>query len=526
MSVPRLRCGTDTAFCLAVFVLSLACAGPALAVDRSIGADVPRPAVTGAPWTDAEVAALGASVDAALAGAKTLRGAHAGILAVDARDGRVLYERNADDLFQPASTFKLLVGSAALDKLGPDFRFRTDVLANGTVAGGVLDGELVLRGGGDPFLNAADLEAAAAAVASAGITRVARGVSVDDSHFETPGYLPGWSWDDFAYYYAPVVSALAFEENVVHLTIAPGARAGERARVTASPAGAVSAPPEGCPPTVGVHVVPLALTGAPDAKNTLDLVRERSGCIRVTGTIPAGAKPDALDAAVVSPAAYVHDAFRAALARHGVTVDELTAIAAPWPAEHRTVLAPGEAAKVVWSHDSQPLRDTLADMWLPSDNLVAEMLLRELGAAQGGAPGTTANGVAFETSWLRSLGIDPDRLSIDDGSGLSAYDRIAPRDLVTILRHDWDGPYRALVLDGLPIAGVSGTLKKSFTGTAAEKRVFAKTGTVSHVSTLAGYAANAKHGAVIFAFQVDDWNGTAADLRDVRGRVLAQLVER
>ena len=103
----------------------LACALPALAVDRSLGADVPKPAVTGAPWTEAEIGSLGANVDIALASGKALRGAHVGIYAIDARDGRVLYERNQDDAFQPASTFKLLVGSAALDKLGPDFRFRT-----------------------------------------------------------------------------------------------------------------------------------------------------------------------------------------------------------------------------------------------------------------------------------------------------------------------------------------------------------------------------------------------------------------
>jgi D-alanyl-D-alanine carboxypeptidase/D-alanyl-D-alanine-endopeptidase (penicillin-binding protein 4) len=354
----------------------------------------------------------------------------------------------------------------------------------------VLDGELVLRGGGDPFLNAADLEAAAAAVAQAGITRVARGVAIDDSRFERPGYLPGWTWDDFAYAYAPVVSALSFEENAVHLTIAPGASAGDRALVTAAPLGAVFVPLEGCPPTVAVHVIPLATTGAANAPNTIDLEREPSGCIRVTGTIPLGAKPDTAEAAVVSPAVYAHDAFRAALARHGVALTELSPIAAPWPHDFRTVLAPGANAAVLWAHDSEPLRDLLADMWIPSDNLVAELLLRELGFAHSGAPGTTGNGIALEKTWLRGIGADPSRIDLSDGSGLSVYDRITPRDLVTVLRHDWDGPHRALVLDALPIAGVSGTLAKSFAGTAAERRVFAKTGSLSHVSALAGYAAN------------------------------------
>ena len=500
-----------------------ACAAPALAVDRSLGADVPKPAVTGAPWAEAEISSLAANVDIALASGKALRGAHVGVFAIDARDGRVLYERNQDDAFQPASTFKLLVGSAALDKLGPDFRFRTDVVANGDVTNGVLQGELVLRGGGDPFLNAKDLDAAAAAVAAAAIARATGGVRIDDAHFEAPGYLPGWNWDDFAYYYAPVVSALAFEENVVHLTITPGTNPGDAATVTAAPAGVVGRPVEGCQPTVAVHVVPLATTGPAGAKDTIDVERERSGCIRVTGTIPAGAKPDLVDAAVVSPAAYAYDAFAAALRAHGVATTGLTQIAGPWPDEHRALLPANANAKTVWSHDSEPLRDTLADLWLPSDNLVAELLLRQLGFAVNGAPGTTEHGAAFEQNWLAALGVDTSAVAIVDGSGLSTYDRITPRDLVTILKHDWDGVNRDVVLDALPIAGVRGTLKSAYAGTPAEKKIFAKTGSISHVSTLAGYAANAKHGAVIFAFQVDDWVGETAALRELRGRVLTRF---
>jgi D-alanyl-D-alanine carboxypeptidase/D-alanyl-D-alanine-endopeptidase (penicillin-binding protein 4) len=507
---------------------SLACSVPALAVDRSLGADVPKPAVTGTPWTDAEIAALDAGVDLALAGAKTLRGAHVGIYVIDARDGRVLYERNGDDAFAPASTFKLLVGSAALERLGPQFRFRTDVVADGPVENGVLQGSLVLRGGGDPFLSAADLEAAAEAVAKAGITG-SKDVVIDDAHFETPGYLPGWSWDDFPYYYAPVVSALSLERNVVHLTIAPGAAAGAPARVTAAPIGHVGFPVEGCEiATVAVRIVPAVTTAPASGKNTVDLVRRRSGCITVTGTVPLGATPDDVDAAVPSPAAYAHDVFADALERRGVHLLRAIGGHAEWPRleEHRLAWSRLPNAKVVWAHDSEPLGDVLADMWLASDNLAAELLLRELGFAQDGAPGTTEHGVAVEKTWLKQLGVDTDALALEDGSGLSVYDRITPRDLVVILKHDWDGPNRDLILDDLPIAGVRGTLKSSFTGTPAEKHVFAKTGTLSHVSALAGYVANAKHGAVIFAFQVDDWVGASADLRELRGRVLSQFVER
>ncbi|MBV8644739.1 MAG: D-alanyl-D-alanine carboxypeptidase/D-alanyl-D-alanine-endopeptidase [Candidatus Eremiobacteraeota bacterium] len=523
MNAPR------TLFCAAlVAAAAVVCATPARAVDRSLGADVPKPVVTGTPWTDAEITSLSANLDLDLAGAKTLRGAHVGIYMIDARDGRVLYERNADDAFQPASTFKLVTGNAALDTLGPAFRFHTEVVANGPVANGGLQGDLILRGGGDPFLNMHDLDAAADAVAKAGITRVDRDVAIDDAHFEPPSYQPGWNWDDFPYYYAPLISGLTFEENVVSLAISPGATVGAPVQVTATPVGTVGVPLASCSPDVGVRVVVDATTGAADAKDTIDIDRLPSGCIRVTGTIPLGAKVDHVDAAVPSPAAYAYAAFVAALQAHGVQVQSVPAMTGPWPSayEHRFAGAASPAAKSVWSHDSEPLSDTLADLWLPSDNLVAELLLRQLGYADGGAPGTAAHGIAHEITWLKSLGIDTDAgLSVDDGSGLSVYDRITPRDEVTILKHEWDGPNRDLVLDDLPIAGVRGSLRRAFVGSAAEKHVFAKTGSVSHVSTLAGYLANAKHGAVIFAFQVDDWVGAASDLNDLRARFLSAVVE-
>jgi D-alanyl-D-alanine carboxypeptidase/D-alanyl-D-alanine-endopeptidase (penicillin-binding protein 4) len=505
---------------------ALACAAPALAVDRSLGAQVPKPSASGAPWTDDEVAALSANVDVALAGAATLHGAHVGLYAIDARDGRVLYERNQDQAFQPASTLKLLGGSAALDHLGPDYRFRTTLVANGSVEGGVLRGALILRAGGDPLLHATDLDDAASAVAHTGIRSVPS-IAIDDGRDEPPGYLPGWTWDDFSYYYAPVVGALAFEENVVHLTVTPGDEPGAPPAVAIAPVGDLIPAVPGCAPTVGVHVVVDAITGDAGVPDTLDVARAPSGCIHVVGRIPLGAAPDHVDAAVPSPDAYAEAALAAALVRHGVQVAP-TEVALPWPdgAEYRIVPPQAPNATVVWTHDSEPLRDVLADMWFPSDNLVAEMLLRELAVAVDGIPGTTANGVTYEKTWLDGIGVDASAIALVDGSGLSVYDRITPADQVAILQHDWNGPQRDVVLDDLPIAAVRGTLKDDFErDSPTAGHLFAKSGSLSHVRTMAGYAVSAKHGCVIFAFDVDDWVGDPAAFADVRARVLANFVE-
>ncbi len=510
---PRLRLAL---LALAAFV---AAAAPALAVDRSIGADVPKPSASGTPWSDAEIATLDANLDVALAGATVLRGAHVGIYAIDAHDGRVLYERDQDSAFEPASTLKLLVGSAALDKLGPDFRFTTEAVAGGPVADGLLEGRLIVRAGGDPFLRDADFDALALTLAAKGVHAIRDGVAFDVDRFEPDGYPPGWSIDDLPYDYAPPVSALAFEENVVHLTIAPAAAVGAPASVSSSPAGFVRRAADGCAPQIAPEFVSLALTGAAGDKDDLDLRRSLLGCTEVVGTIPLGAKPDMLDAAVTFPSVSAAPALRAALQRHGIVVHAAPAGASPLDLASAALDAP-----VLWTHQSEPLRDVVADMWQPSDNLVAEMLLRELGAAAANGQGTRLNGIAFERTWLTALGVDAAPLALEDGSGLSVYDRCTPTALVAILKHDWDGPQHDVVLDALPIAGVRGTLRGSFAGTPAERRVFAKTGTLARASTLAGYVATAQHGTVIFAFLVGDFDGDASALRDLRARLLTRLI--
>jgi D-alanyl-D-alanine carboxypeptidase/D-alanyl-D-alanine-endopeptidase (penicillin-binding protein 4) len=254
-----------------------------------------------------------------------------------------------------------------------------------------------------------------------------------------------------------------------------------------------------------------ARTGAPGSESTLDVSRPSLGCTRLTGSIPLGAPPESIDAAVVSPVAYAR-----------AYLDDATRRAGLGPAGGGP--APGSSA-VFWTHASAPLSAWLGPrFWIPSDNLVAELLLKELGFAAGGKPGTTAKGVAFETSWLAGIGVDPSTVTLADGSGLSQYDRITPRDLVAILTHDWAGPNRGLILDSVPVGGARGSIE-GIAGTAAAGRVFAKTGSMSHVRGLAGYLAPLHHGAVAFAFSVDDWNGAYPALAALRAAVLARIVD-
>lgn len=481
---------------------------PAPAADMTAARAVPKPAAGGVPWSAADVAKLRADL-AKLLAAPTLRGAHVGLLATDTTRGTTLVATNADDDFQPASNFKLLVGSAALDRLGPTYSFATQALSSGTVAGGTLDGDLYLRGGGDAHLNAKDLDDAAAAIAKAGIVRVSGRLVGDASRYDGERYPPGWDWDDLPFYYAPPVSALSFDENVLHAFMSPGAAAGDPVILRFAP------------PTNALTVENRLVTGPAGSKDTSDIARpwDEPRTLVLSGSYPLGAKESGdIQAAVPDPAAYAVDVFAAALAAHGVTVAGGTAVAGAAPAN----------ATVLWSHNSEPMPEYLADFWWPSDNLVAELFLKELGATAGGLPGTTGKGAAAERAWLTSIGVDAGTVAISDGSGLSNYDRVTPRALVGILQHDWNGPNRNTVLEALPIAGVSGTLRSAYKGTAAEKNVFAKTGSISHVRTVSGFIRTKRHGAVTFSFLVNDWTDESAKastaLAILRGAVLSRFV--
>jgi len=471
---------------------------------RAQSATVVTPEVGGAPWSATDLAGLRRDLDGMLARAPAVRGAHVGVVAVETGNGTVLYDRDGGDAFQPASTLKLVVGSAALERLGVDYRFRTTAYRAGDA--------LVLRGGGDPFLTARDLAAMAAAVAQAGTSSLPGGVVVDAGRYDRVPHAPGWTWDDFVYDYAAPISALTLEENVLHLTVTPGAAAGAAATVGSAPLADAVGPV--CTLGGAGSVVARATTLASGSEDTLDLTRGL-GCVEVVGGIPLGAPAEQLDAAVSDPEAYARRVAVQVLAAQGV---EASATPAPSGAFTNAAAAP------LWAHDSPPLAQILPKFWIPSDNLVGELLLKELGYVTGGAPGTWAKGVAFETAWLRSIGVDPGTTTLADGSGLSQYDRITPRELVAILQHDWNGPNRQLVLDSLPVGGARGTIE-GIAGTDAAGRVFAKTGSMSHVRGLAGYASTKRHGAVTFAFNVDDWSGDYPSLAALRAAVLSRIVD-
>jgi serine-type D-Ala-D-Ala carboxypeptidase/endopeptidase (penicillin-binding protein 4) len=468
---------------------------------------MPAPFAGGSPWSGAQIAALGTRLDRALH-APELKGAHVGLVALDTQRGGELYAHDPGGEFAPASTFKLLIGSAALRYLGTSFTFVTTVSADAAVAGGTLPGNLYLHGGGDAHLTAGELRSAAAALSQAGLRHVDGALVTDASHDDAQRYAPGWSWDDLPYGYAAVVSALELEEGTVHVYVTGGTAATAAVKLRIEP------------PNDAFVVENQATTGRAGSDDTTGIVRPWDSplTIRIVGSYPAGApESDDLAPSVPDPERYAGDVFLSALRDAGISV----------AGNVRSGVTPATRS-VLWRHESVALPQLLSDFWLPSDNLMGELFLKELGISRAGEPGTYANGIARERDYLRSLGIDPATVSIADGSGLSVYDRITPRDLATILQSDWNGPTREAVLAALPEAGVRGTLKSAFAGSALEGKVYAKTGSMRHTRALCGFIATTAHGPVSFSLLVNGWlgdeDGGAAGLARAESDILSAFL--
>ncbi|QFZ20213.1 D-alanyl-D-alanine carboxypeptidase/D-alanyl-D-alanine endopeptidase [Saccharothrix syringae] len=433
-----------------------------------------------------------------LLGEPRLTSAAVGLVVRDADTGDLLYDRSGRTRFQPASTAKLLTAAAALEGLGPDHRWDTDLAATGPVRGSVLLGDLYLRGTGDPTALAGDYDALAARLAASGV-RVVRGALVaDDTWFDQVPLGTGWAWDDETYSYNAQTSALTFapdtdyEPGSVVVRVSPGAEGGP-ARVRVEP-------------PVEVEVRNTAVTAAGGGVR----VQRAHGTnvVHVDGSIAPGAGDHVARVAVDGPTALVAGLFRRSLEAHGVVVTGGT--------EFRATPA---SARVLARHRSMPLRELLVPFLKLSNNLHAEALVKTLGRRWHGE-GSWSAGLRAVASLLSGLGVDVTASRLVDGSGLSRMDAVSPEVLVALLGAARAEPWFADWYGALPVAGrpdrlEGGTLRNRMAGTAAAGNVRAKTGTLTGVSALAGYVTTADGRRLVFSLVSNNYVSAAPkDLED------------
>jgi D-alanyl-D-alanine carboxypeptidase/D-alanyl-D-alanine-endopeptidase (penicillin-binding protein 4) len=376
----------------------------------------------------------------------------------------------------PASNMKILTLAAAAETLGWDYRFRTTLESTAPVQDGALAGDLVVVGGGDPTINArgnrsaAVLDDWASKLEALGITRIDGNVIGDGSRFEATGLGQGWSWDDLQYGYAAPVSALQFNENTASLTVAPGAAAGDQAKLELAA-------------DTGLGLVHQVVTGEPGSATTIAVQRSPNDhWLEVSGSIAVDAKPIVRDVAIASPARYFARAVLEGLAARGIPVRGL-----PLDRPNQAVIASAPRRVLVESF-SPPLAEIAATMMKVSQNLYAETLLKQTGAMKSGGTATAEAGRAAAREVLANWNIPEATYVQVDGSGLSRYDYVTADVMVTILEHMYKDPrHRRAFTSALAIAGTDGTVASRLKNTRAEGNAIAKTGSIANVRALSGY---------------------------------------
>jgi D-alanyl-D-alanine carboxypeptidase/D-alanyl-D-alanine-endopeptidase (penicillin-binding protein 4) len=448
------------------------------------------------------------------------------VLVTDAATGEVLYARNPDGYFMPASNAKLFTTALALATLGPDYRVRTTLASSGALdVNGVLNGDLVLIGRGDanlsnrkfPYEKKEEREGPPEkilaefidAVASRGVKEITGDVIADDSMFQHEQFPSGWLVDDILWSYGAAVSAIAVNDNTFTLDLRPGAHEGDSARYDLGFAAEF------------YTIENSVLTGSRGSEEKLAVARDPgSRLFHVSGTMPLDASPRRLTFAIEEPAEYAASLLARLLDARGVKIDGHSR------ARHAADTAVDAAAPqtVLAEHTSVPLADEIRLTNKNSENLHAELLLLISAHEKAGA-GNYEDALKFASGFFKAAGIADGDVALSDGSGLSRKDLVTPRATVQLLRYAATQPWGELYRSTLPVAGEDGTLSDRMKNTPAAARVFAKTGTIGHGNALSGYATTLRGEQLLFSILGNNNNLHAQDANKVIDAICVAMVE-
>ncbi len=464
-------------------------------------------------------------------------------------DGTPIYKLNDGQSFEPASNAKLFTTATAFAVFSPESRFKTNVVARGTLdPDGTLHGDIVIEGSGDPSISGRSwpyagkterpnpplqaLQDLADQIAKRGLVRKVTGRVVgDDSFFPFERYGSGWAWDDLQWEYGAPVSALSVNDNSVYLDLAPGTKPEDPIAAAWNP------------PIPYYALENSAVTGPTSPKPQIGVDRQPgSKIVRLYGVLPVNSKGMHLALAIEDPAEFAAAAFRQMLLDRGIMVTgpaaaqhtfptttdeflEVSRIPLPSPLPNQKSLPEVPTAfteNLLATYTSPPLGQDLTVINKVSQNLHVELVLRDLGKAVLN-DGSIAAGARVVRQFLIGAGIDPEDFVFFDGSGLSPQDMITPRAATTLLAYAARQPWGEAFRQTLPIAGVDGSLSSRFTQSPVKGKFSAKTGTLSEVNALSGYLTARSGKTVILSILCNDHDPSSDATRKAADRIVEAI---
>ena len=483
-----------------------------------------------------------------------------GIDVVDLESGRTIYSLNPDHLFLPASNVKLFTTAAAFATAGPDYRFHTTIETSGKLdSNGRLLGDLVIVGRGDPNISGRVmpyqvkterispptlmLEELADQLVQKGLKIVDGDLVGDDTFYSPQRYGEGWAYDDLQWGDGAPVSALSFNDNLLFIRIHPGEQVGEKALVTTDP------------DTTYYEIDNRIETSAAGIARKIGVHRDLgSQKVLLWGTIPLNDSGTSEAITIEDPAEFTAQLLRSILEKRGITVTGKTRArhgdmaqffdqppeqpsggrnhkrccmgegAMTPQAQAQPPVTPTTPTQVLADHVSLPLLEDIRVTNKASQNLHAELLLRLIGKLKGG-DGSFEDGSAARRQFLLNAGLRTDEFYLLDGSGLSRRDLITPESVVQLLTYASRQSWGPLYEQTLPVAGVDGSLAERFVNTPASGLVHAKTGTLSHVNALSGYAETRSGRRFVFSIFCNNHNVPSSKVIGAIDAIVVLLVK-
>ncbi|MDP3150991.1 MAG: D-alanyl-D-alanine carboxypeptidase/D-alanyl-D-alanine-endopeptidase [Ignavibacteria bacterium] len=391
--------------------------------------------------------------------------------------GEYFYKKNENKLFMPASNQKLVTSAVGLLTLGPMYRFKTEIYSTGALDGSILNGDLIIRGFGDPTIsgrfNNDDMTKIfrdwADTLLTLGIDEIHGNILGDDNAFDDVSLGEGWAWDYESDWFAAPSGALSFNDNCIDIIVKPGRR-GELGLLTISPESKYAI------------ILNKVTTVGKDSATNVKIFRERgTNIISVFGSIREGDDSLKVYATINNPTQYFVVTLKDILEQKGITVSGFAS-----DIDDITRVTDYTSAKLQFTHHSVFLKDIIKVLNKNSQNFYAEQLLKTIGYEKKGY-GSAARGIEVVKSTLNDIGINTDNMEMVDGSGLSRLNLISPIQITVLLNYMYKSEVFTYYYNSLPVGGVDGTMANRVRKTRAQNNVRAKTGYINGVRSISGY---------------------------------------
>ncbi len=435
-----------------------------------------------------------------------LENANISLLVKDLKTNETLYQYRPTNLITPASTMKLLTTATILELFGPEFRFETRLEIDGTICkDSTLNGNLYIRGGGDPTLGSEKLGEKdllprwVQAIKQAGINKITGRIMADESIFEDQVLNPKWTWEDIGNYYAPGIHGISYMDNTYRMVFRSGqiGTTPEILRVE--------------PEIPGLEVDNHLLSTSTDHDKAYFYGAPYSLDRSVYGEIPANKAEFTVKGDIPNPALLLARHLHKKLSESGVKINDF-AVVRPIPAN----------SKHIYRYYSPALKDIISETNLKSNNHFAEYLFKYISTKNNSIGSTNASISAIRKHW-KALGLPMDQLNQYDGCGLSPCDAVSATFFVELLTYMRTKSQNAeYFYKSLPVSGGRGTLSTLLQNTPLEGKVHAKSGTIENVKCYAGYI-ELQDRTLVFSIMVNHSNGSSHEVVKEMEKFLLQI---